>query len=153
MREYVASVVAVSILAALASFITYGGASERAVKGAVSMILIYTVCMPVADMIGDFSPDNLEIEWQGEEIEVSTEYLEMIEDSFVDGVKCYVCEEFKLNKEDVFVKVYGFSIESMRAERIVMVLSGRAALSDLTRIAEGVERAGLGECEVNIKID
>ena len=62
MREYVVSVVAVSTLAALAVFISYGGASERAVKGAVSVILIYTLCMPIVDMVGDFSVENLNFE-------------------------------------------------------------------------------------------
>lgn len=153
MREYVVSVVAVSTLAALAVFISYGGASERAVKGAVSVILIYTLCMPIVDMVGDFSVENLNFELQLEDVESSSEYFETVEQAFVRGVKSYVCEEFGLDVDEVFVKIQGFAIESMRAERISIVLSGRAALSDVTRIAEAVKNAGLGECEVNIKID
>ena len=153
MREYVVSVVAVSTLAALAVFISYGGASERAVKGAVSVILIYTLCMPIVDMVGDFSVENLNFELQLEDVESSSEYFETVEQAFVRGVKSYVCEEFRLDGDEVFVKIQGFAIESMRAERISIVLSGRAALSDVTRIAEAVKNAGLGECEVNIKID
>ena len=153
MREYVVSVVAVSTLAALAVFISYGGASERAVKGAVSVILIYTLCMPIVDMVGDFSVENLNFELQLEDVESSSEYFETVEEAFTRGVKSYVCEEFGLDGGEVFVKIQGFAIESMRAERISIVLSGRAALSDVTRIAEAVKNAGLGECEVNIKID
>ena len=153
MREYVVSVVAVSMLAALAVFISYGGASERAVKGAVSVILIYTLCMPIVDMVGDFSVENLNFELQLEDVESSSEYFETVEEAFARGVKSYVCEEFGLDGGAVFVKIQGFAIESMRAERISIVLSGRAALSDVTRIAEAVKNAGLGECEVNIKID
>ena len=153
MKEYVASIVAVSILAAIASFVSYGGASERAVKGAVSVILIYTVCMPVADMIGNFSINDFEFEWHSDDTVISSEYLNVSEDAFAVGIKKYVCEEFKLNETEVHVQIYGFDFEKMRAERIALTLSGRAVLSDVVRIERSVENSGLGECEVKIKID
>lgn len=152
MREYVISVVAVSVLAALASFISYGGGSERAIKGAVSVILLYTVCMPIADAVGDISVRDFEFEIADRELLGSAEYLAVAEDAFVQGVKQYVCREFDFKESDVSVSAYGFDFEKMNAERIYILLSGSAALADTAKIAQNVTDLGLGKCEVNIKI-
>ena len=60
MREYVISVVAASILCALSSFVSYGRGNERAVRAAIAMILIYTVCMPVLRFTSEFDIDLLD---------------------------------------------------------------------------------------------
>ena len=153
MREYFLSVIAVSLLSALLGFLTYGGACERAVRAAAGVILIYTVCMPLGDFLADFSPGELSVDVSAEVEVGSSEFFEVAKDSFEKGVKNYVSEQFRLASDEVYVSAAGFDYEKMTAERIFVVLSGRAALADCARIRQTVEDAGLGECEVNIKID
>ena len=63
-----------------------------------------------------------------------------------------MCGEHGLDTGDVSVSVRELDVESMRAKRIIVILSGRAVTSDARKIAEAVEDAGLGECEVIIDI-
>lgn len=152
MTEYIAGVVAVSILASLASFFSYGGASERAVRAAIAMILIYTVCVPAIRLFADASPDDISLDISADCELSDGEYTRVAEAAFCDGISSYISEKFHLNKEEIAVAAYGFEFEKMRAERISVTLRGRAALSDCTRIADAVSKTGIGECEVNIKI-
>ena len=152
MKEYVISVVAVSLLSALAIFMSYGGGSERAVRAAVSVILIYTVCMPVIDLISDFSAEDLRFEFSEDTAAGESEYIAVAKEAFTEGVKKFICEEFNLNVGEVSVAVRDFDFEKMKARRIYVLLSGRAALADCSRIENAVMGAALGECEVDIKI-
>ena len=43
-------------------------------------------------------------------------------------------------------------VENMRAEKIIIIVSGRAAMADARSVAGRVENAGLGECEVKIDL-
>lgn len=146
------SVIAVSILSALATLISHGTASERAIRAAISMILIYTVSRPVIAFVSEADPSDFYYETgEGEEIS-DPEYLKVAEEAFVRGVRLAVCEKFDLNDEDVHVLVSGFDFEKMRAGKIKIILYGRAALADARNIEAYVSEGGLGHCEVDIGI-
>ena len=152
MSEYITSIIAVSILSYLAMLFSYGGASERAVKAAVSMIVIYTVSSPVICFVSDFSPEDLEFVISDADIELDCEYVRVAEEAFLDGVALAVCKEFDIDSENIGVTVYGFDFEKMCAEKIKILLYGRAALADGRAISEYVSSSGLGDCEVDIGI-
>lgn len=153
MREYVISVVAASILCALSSFVSYGRGNERAVRAAIAMILIYTVCMPVLRFTSEFDIDDVDFEAY-EEAEIdSGYYLGSVEEAFSTGVKGLLSEKLSINKDDIRVSIVGFDLRTMRAQRIRVTFVGRAALADTRRAEQIVEDAGLGECEVNIEIN
>ncbi|MBQ9733924.1 MAG: hypothetical protein IJV74_06795 [Clostridia bacterium] len=153
MSEYIISVIASASVVALGSFVSYGRKGERTIAGAaMSIILLYTVITPIISFVADFTPADLDgffAEAQPPQTEDS-QYHEVAEQAFCEGIEKMVCEEFFLNREDVSVSTVGFQMENMRAQSIRVILSGRAALADSRRIAASVTEAGLGECEVEI---
>ena len=66
----------------------------------------------------------------------------------------YISEKYATDKDLVSVRADGFDIGSVRAQRIYVILSGRAAMLDYKKIEEDVCRqfTSGGECEVSIKI-
>ena len=155
MSEYVASVTVASVLCALISLISYGKDGDRTVKSAVAMILLYTVSSPIISLISglgeisysDFYPDVPPYAENGE-----GEYLQVARDSFCEGIKSLVSEKFGVEKESVSVRIFDFDFENMRAGKIKIILSGRAAFLDARLVDSLIEESGLGECEVDIEI-
>lgn len=146
------SVVAVSLLSALAAFFSYGGASERAVRAAIAMIMIYTVCVPAVRLVSDFSPEDLSVEVSVNKEIAEGEYLNVAKKAFCEGVRSFVADSFHINKDEIEVNAVDFDFEKMCAKKIKIKLCGRSAMADTDRIRDAVIDAGLGDCEVNIKI-
>ena len=48
--------------------------------------------------------------------------------------------------------VFGFDFKNMKAERVKIILSGRAALADSRAIAEEIRKLGEWECEVELSV-
>ena len=155
MSDYIISVMAASALVALGGLISYGGKTERISRAAMSMVLIYTVTLPIISATGDVSElfstdffDDLNFECEPGD----TVFYENTAAAFCDGVERFVCEEFDLDGADVDVSVRALDLERMRAEKITVILSGRAVSADARLIADRVENAALGECEVMIDL-
>ena len=47
---------------------------------------------------------------------------------------------------------FGFDVSLMKAEKIKIVLHGKAAFADNRAIAASIEESGLGKCEVEIHV-
>ncbi|MBQ8689514.1 MAG: hypothetical protein IJ515_04035 [Clostridia bacterium] len=153
MSEYIISVIAAASVVALGSFISYSGKGDKkTASAAMSVILLYTVITPIISFVSDFTPSDVGDFFDELRVpeEKESEYYDVAKDAFCDGIKKMVCEEFSLSSKDVSVSVSGFQLEDMRAQRVKIILSGRAALADARRIAASVTDAGLGECEVEI---
>ena len=152
MREYLVSVVAMSVFCALVSYFSYPSGTARASKLSLSVLLIYTVSMPLVSLFSGFGAQD------APSLEVPDadfgggEYVETAKEAFEDGIALYIMDKFGADADDVFVECYGFDFEAMRAERISVTLSGRGALLDYRGIENKVTGLGLGECEVYIKI-
>ena len=149
MREYAVSVFVISAVAAILSQLAYKGRSDPS-RFAISVIVLYVVIAPLGSVLGEldidsiFSPTlNLPSE-QG--------YEQIAADAFADGIAKAVAEEFSLERENLRVELRGFDFENMRAEKIRVILSGRAALADYKEIERYVDRLGTGDCECEIEI-
>ena len=155
MSEYIISVMAASAVVALGSLASYGGNLERISRAAMAVVLLYTVTLPIFSVTGDISDLISTDFFEGLRVECDqsdTLFYENTASAFCDGVARFVCEECDLDKGEVSVRVTGLDLESMRAEKITVTLSGRAVSADARLIAEAVESADLGECEVMIDL-
>ena len=63
-----------------------------------------------------------------------------------------VAKEFSLDAGEVEALASGFDFEKMRADKIKVILSGRAAASDYRLIEEYLNKLEIGEFKVEIKI-
>lgn len=153
MNGYIISVMAASAVVALGGLISYGGRVARISRAAMAMVLLYTVTLPIisatsdiSDLISDDYFEDLRVEYEMDD----TLFYEHTSRAFCEGVCRLVCSEHALNGEDVSVSVREFDVENMRAEKIIVILSGGAATADARSVVQTVEKAGLGECEVKI---
>jgi len=154
--EYIGSVVTAALLVTVGGLAAYGsGAVARTSRAAMAILLLYAVSVPVLALIPDFNGDDVGSLLDDFRVEIGEDdalYYERTVKAYGDGVRALVCDKFSLDGEDVEVTVTGLDFEKMRAERVLIVLSGSAVYADARRIAETVEDAELGECEVRLEI-
>ena len=152
MSEYLLLVVSGSVLVALGGLILYGEQNERAARAAMGVVLLCAVALPPIKAVLAFS--DIDVSAVFDELgegENDSALSEIAKDSFAEGTKKLILDEFSLADNEVKVHIFGLDAASMRAQRIVVVLSGRAALSDLRGIKALVEESELGNCEVKIE--
>ena len=151
MKEYFALVCALCVLVALGGLLSYGE-QNGATRAALGVILMCAISLP--PIKATLALREVDIGGFFDEIGSSageSALEEVAAESFCEGTKKMVCEKFSVREDDVSVYVFGLDTSSMRAERIVVVLRGMGALSDIRRISSAVEDAGLGKCEVKIE--
>lgn len=78
-------------------------------------------------------------------------YTEVGESAFAEGIAASVAERFSLDPSEISVRLSGFDFSLMRAEKIVITLSGTAAFADARGIASYISEKNLGVCEVKIE--
>ena len=158
MVEYLVSVIAVSASLGFITYLSYPGASERAVKFAVSVLLIYTVATPILSFVLDFSEGGaLEFieeikEKTDEELSTNNEYLKVTEEALKDGISKLIFTEYGVSEENIEVYIFNFDFEKMRAGKINVVLSGKGALADTRGMEEYLNKLNIGKCEVKIRL-
>lgn len=154
MSAYLTGLISISALVGVCSYISYGEKQDKCLKAASSLILIYIVFSPAVTLIKDV----VDFENYGESL---SDYIESIgetelgksaEESFCDGIKKYVCDQFSLSQDEIDVRVFGFDFEKMRAQKIKIILSGKAVFADNRAISDRVTKNGLGECEVELSV-
>ena len=154
MYDYLVSVLVISSLLGLITYLSYPGASERTTKFAVSVLLIYTVMTPILTFISEFSgadaQDILE-NIKGEIPDGDKEYISVSEEAIKSAIKKLIFSEYGIPEENIQVNVFGFDFERMRAEKINVILSGKGALSDYRSIERFVSELNIGVCEVMIE--
>lgn len=115
-------------------------------QGALGLILILAILLPLPGIYkkisGELQFSSPEI-FEGDDICLS---------AFEEGIAQYLTDRWGLKREDVEVEAVGFLREEMRAEKILISLHGKAALSDYKRIEKELSELGLGEVEVKIEI-
>ena len=152
MREYLVFVVAVSVLSALGGLILYGGQNERVARAAMGVVLLCAVGIPPVKAVLAIGDADIGAIFEGmPDQSVDSALGEVAKESFAVGVERLVCEEFSLSSDEVKAHIFGLDTSTMRADRIVIVLRGRAALCDLRGIETLVEESNLGKCEVKIE--
>ncbi len=149
MREYFASVtVTVSIVVALFA-LAFRGRRDISMKMAFGILITYTVLTPLTA----FTDSEMKFpEISLPSYDFSEDYIDVCERAFVDGIKRLISDRYGIDGDEISVSVFGFSFENMSADRISVLLSGRAALSDRYAIEDFITKEGLGRCEVEIRI-
>ena len=151
LREYFTGVMLLVTLISVALVVVHPR-QKSATVFAAGVILICAVMLPIVDIIkgygGNFNIDeylNLTEDYQS---------ADMVEAAFEEGIRLYIADEYRVDAGDVTVRVDGFDLSSLRAERIYVTLSGKAALLDYKSIEEELIREFTqdGECEVSVRI-
>lgn len=145
MKEYLYLII---ILAAVLDLLSHFSAErfKDISTAALGLILTLAILLPLPGLYKKISG----------EIKFSTPEISQGEDiclaAFEEGIVQYVSDRWELEREDLEVETIGFSREEMRAEKIIISLHGKAALSDYKRIEKELSELGLGEVEVKIEI-
>ena len=151
MREYTVSLVCAVVVLALLSLLSYKYESDVGRRAAFAVLVIWITLVPLMKHFPsgnfEFPSFNINIEDYDEEYKITAE------EAFCDGVRTVICEKFSLDLSDVDLKIYGFDFEKMRAERIAVFLSGKAAFASYKDIEKYVEELGFGECDAEIEIE
>lgn len=149
MSEYLVMLFGTVALLGIFSLIVYSE-GDTAVRFGFAVLLIYSATVPLGRLVL-----SEEIEFPSFDVsegESPEELYLTAEKAFCEGVRSLVTKEFSLDGDDLRILAEGFDFEKMSAERIRVILSGRAALADYKKIEELIEDSGLGECEVEIEI-
>ena len=149
MSEYALAVFGICLVVGICLTLSYG--SSKAQSLALGIITLWVILSPLSDMIEHFDPnswmDSIDIpDYDSGEIDM------IIEDAFADGICTAVADKFSLDPDDIRVRLYGFDKEEMRAEKIMIILSGRAALSDYKAVEKYINSMEVGEGNVEIEI-
>ena len=150
MSEYLMEVFGILAIIGALSLLTYG--SGRAESVALAIICLYILASPLVELVGGFKPEGFFDSIKIPEVEIGSGYDAVIEDAFADGIGRAVADKFLLRKEDIRVRLVGFDSERMRAEKIQLILSGRAALADYKAVEKYIDSLSLGEGSVEIEI-
>ena len=150
MSEYAIGVFLISAIVGMLSHLSYGGRGDIS-KLALSVLMLYVVVAPLADMVKntDFK-SHFEVDYN-EEI-ITDGYEGIAEDAFARGIESAVADKFSLPEDNIRVRVVGFDFKNMRAEKIKVILSGRASLADYKAIEKYLDGLNIGECECEIEI-
>ena len=119
---------------------------------AVGIVTLYVIISPLIGYISEFDTEEWLSSIKNEEFDTEGEFHSAIEDAFKRGITLAVAEEFSIQSEEIRVEVSGFDPTKMTADRIRIVLSGRAAMSDYKAVKKYVDGLNLGECDVEIEI-
>ena len=146
--SYALGVVGICALVALMGFVSYRGDADGAARAAIAVIMLFSVVAPLSGMDFDFSFD---ISGEGA-MPDGGEYERVGREAFEMGICRLISERYSLSEENISVRAEGYDFSTMRAERIFVLLSGRAASADARAIKNYITEQGLGECEVDIEI-
>lgn len=154
MSQYLASLITVSALVGICSYISYGEAQEKAAKGAMALMLVYVTVAPLVSLAYSFASEGFL--GYGEDMpDISiedTEFGESAEEAFRIGIKKYLKEEFSIAEEDATVLIFGFDSIEMKAEKIKIILKGKGALADNRGLTERINEMNIGKCEVELHV-
>ncbi len=154
MSQYLITLVAVSALAGISAYASYGEREEKGAKFAMALILVYVTVAPVITLFYSFVTDVFySYGEQAPDISVEdTEFAENAEEAFALGIKKLLREDFSVEESDSEVLLFGFDSIKMRAEKIKIVLKGKGALADNRGIVERIEEMNIGKCEVELYV-
>ena len=152
MSEYLAFVISATAVVTFGGFMMYGGAQSKASRAALGVILLSVTVIPVVDSIDAVGSVDLSALFEDVEMSVGEDvFYKTAEEAFAEGIRKMICDEFDVDADNVVVRVFGFELEKMRAEKINVILSGTAAYIDSRAVVARVREGGLGECEVKIE--
>ncbi len=150
MSGYALGVFAICLISGICLTLYQG--SGKSQNLALGIITLWVILSPLGEIVGHFDPDAWLDSIKIPEYEGGDEMNYIIEDAFADGISRAVAERFSLEDKDIRIRLYGFDKTEMRAEKIMIILSGRAALADYKAVEKYVREMEVGECNVEIEI-
>lgn len=150
MTEYALSAFGILAVVGLLSLFSYG--SGRAESTVLAIICLFILLSPIVRAVGSLDAENIFDKIEIPDTEGESGYERIIEEAFADGICSAVADRFILNKESISVRLQNFDSKNMRADKIRVILSGRAALADSIAIEKYLNSLSLGECRVEIEI-
>ncbi|MBR3805936.1 MAG: hypothetical protein IKJ13_03770 [Clostridia bacterium] len=151
MNEYMISLFAVSSVLPLLSLISYKSRLDGVRKFAFGILLFSVASSPFINALSELISGDFSDIVPPEDI-TDGDSEQIFEEAFSQGIKTSVCEKFGLKAGEVRVLIVGFVPEKWRAEKIRVILSGTAALSDYHEIERYINNMEIGECETEIEI-
>lgn len=154
MSGYLISLVLISFLVGISSYLSFSGSGDRMLRAVSSLLVVYVIFTPIVTLVRgleEFENNEYEAEDFVPPIEES-EFGKNAKEAFEEGVKRLVCERFSLKEEEVKAVAFEFDSIAMRAKKIKIILSGNAVYADARAVSYAVSSAGLGECEVEIGV-
>lgn len=145
MGRYIFSIIALAIIFDISEMIS-ADRYRTLTRAGVSLLLVMAIVTPLPGLINEIK-GGLDFSDLENSADGDIRY-----EAFVSGLQEYISSEFDLSREDVAVEAIGFSEVDMRAEKILITLSGKAALANYKRIESSIDQLGLGEAEVKIEI-
>lgn len=150
MKGYLIGVLGVFALVSFASLLLRGKETERVSRLALGLLLLAALLLPLSDALSELPALLLP---EGDGVAGEGGYYEQAgEEGFAEGILSAVSEKFSLPREQMSIRIEGFSFAEMRAERIRILLRLGGARVDPARIEKYITEAGLGECEVELEI-
>ena len=153
MVEYLISVVVMSAAVGFLGYAKYPSSSEKATGFAASVLLLYTILNPVASFIIDVGENGFDYVlsdtgayYPDDELA----YSEVAEDAFKEGICKLLFTKFGIEENGVRIETKGFDFETMKCEKIKIVLVGTEMFSNWRAVRDYVTESGLGECEVSM---
>ena len=151
MKEYMLMGLVLSAIIAIAASLVYSKDYEKVSRLAMSIVLLFALASPVSTLIREVMELH-EFDFSIDSTKVEGGYEKVADEAFVSGIVGAIAEEFHLSKSEIAVTLVAFSTKEMRAEKIHVLLSGKAILADTRAIERYLEDSGLGECEVKIYV-
>ena len=145
MGKYLLSITVLAVALDLIEFVS-ADRYKALTKACVGIILVMAMITPLPALIEKMQEDLdfSEIgDMQAEDIRIS---------AFEDGIAQYISESFGLSRECVSVEAEGFNSDDMKAEKILITLTGSAVAANYKKIESVVNGLGLGKAEVKIEI-
>lgn len=146
MKEYALLAFGICLIASLLLLFSYGRMGE---KLAVSVISLFVLLSPLAKAASGFDIDSL---FDFSEPKVEGSLSEYTEQSFAEGIALSVADKFLLKEKDISVRLTGFDVKNMRAEKIKITLHSAAVLADRGAIERYINEMEIGECSVEIDL-
>ena len=151
MTEYFASVFGIVAAVSMLGYLVYPRGGEG-VRSALSVLVLFVALTPLFSAIGSLGTDGIFDPSVIDPSEYGEDYVDAARDAFCEGLRAHIMDKYAISGDDITVLAEGFSFKDMRAEKIRVILVGRAALKDGKGIARYVEGLGYGRCEVEIGI-
>lgn len=149
MNEYGLSVFTICIISALTGLFGYG--LSGAEKNAVGIITACLVLLPPIAAVGKIDLAGLTDGTPPAYIMPDTDYGDLLEEYFCDGISEAICKRFDIDSSSVTVRAVDFSVEEMKAGEIWITLSGAGALSDYRAVESYVDGLDVGVCRLEIQ--
>ena len=151
---YLISLIGISALVGVSSYLSYGGSQDKTAKAAVSIILVYVIVTPVLHTLSSFSVSENYFDYENitDTTVENSELHTSAKEAFENGIKRLVIQKYSAKEGEVSVIAFGFDVTKMKAEKIKIILVGASVMLDNRSMSAYITELGLGECEVELHV-